>query len=196
VASILTRLRVDQISEEATPYALRPDAAWIESLDLGAEARFDPPPIADLEMNRARDEVFVVGRIKGRMVLPCSRCLEPAQIPFDQHFRVVYLRAPEGPMGPRASGAREIEPGDPCEIADEEIDLEGEDIFQHVRGWLDLAPMLREQLVLAIPDRALCSEECRGLCPTCGTNLNLAPCQCHAQEGSSSFEKLRGLRIR
>jgi uncharacterized protein len=196
VASILTRLRVDQISEEVTPYALRPDAAWIESLDLGAEARFDPPPIVDLEMHRVRDEVFVAGRIEGRMVLPCSRCLELAQIPFDQHFRAVYLRASEGPAGARATGAREIKPGDPCEIADEEIDLEGEDIFHHVHGWLDLVPMLREQLVLAVPDRALCAEECLGLCPTCGTNLNLAPCRCPEQEESSRFEKLRGLRIR
>ncbi|OGP86306.1 MAG: hypothetical protein A2Y95_05970 [Deltaproteobacteria bacterium RBG_13_65_10] len=196
MASILTRLKVDQISEEVTPTALRPDAAWIESLELGVEVRFEPPPVVDLEIHRVRDQVFVSGRIAGRTLLACSRCLEPAKVFFDEHFQAVYLPVSGSYADPRGTLTREIGPGDPCEVADEDINNQSEDIFHHVRGWLDFTPMLREQLLLAIPDRALCDQECRGLCPTCGGNLNLAACDCPEQNGILRLEKLRSLRIR
>ncbi len=183
----VTRLRVDQIGEEMSVVTVRPDDAWLQSLGLGADVRADPGLAIDLEMIRVGEEVFVSGLLRGTLQVPCSRCLEPAHAPIDQPFRAVYLPAGHG----RAVEGPEIEPGAPSESLGEEA--ESPDVFFHVRGRLDLTPMLREQLLLASPARVLCAEGCLGLCPTCGTYQNRARCGCPSQPGISRFEKLRGL---
>ena len=93
-----------------------------------------------------------------------------------------------------AEGNREhVEPGESVPV-----DLEGddEDVFHHVKGFLDLLPMLREQLIVALPERVLCNEGCQGICPSCGADLNVSGCDCSAKTGFSKFGKLRNLRIR
>jgi uncharacterized protein len=190
VQPIVTRLKIDQIPEEVSHHTLRPDEAWIEGLELGGDARFAQPLTIDLDVHRVGAEVFVQGRLTGRLLMPCSRCLERADVAFEQPFQAVYLPAPEADR--TQGGEPSIGPGDPARNLEGDAP-DSEDVFHHVRGWLDLAPMLREQLLLAIPARALCKEDCRGLCPNCGTNLNLAECGCPGQQGFSKFEKLRGL---
>jgi uncharacterized protein len=187
VEPTVTRLKVEQIGEEASGSIVRPDEAWLERLGLGADVRVAPSLAIDLEMYRVGEEVFVSGRLRGTLQLPCSRCLEPAQAEVDQPFRAVYLRAAGGAEG------LEIEPGAPSESLGHAAEAESPDVFCHARGWLDLTPMLREQILLAFPARALCGEECLGLCPACGANLNRARCDCTPQTGISKFEKLRGL---
>jgi uncharacterized protein len=58
---------------------------------------------------------------------------------------------------------------------------------------LDLAHMLREQFYLAMPMRPLCREDCRGLCPQCGTNLNVDSCGCTRERHDPRFDGLRTL---
>ena len=189
----VTRLRVDEIGEEVSVTTLRPDEAWLEGLGLGAEVRAGQSLAIDLEFHRVGEEVFVSGRLGGTLELPCSRCLEPAHVAIDQPFGAVYLPAPAATRGAGARDGQEIEPGAPSEELGQAMEPESTDVFYHVRGWLDLTPMLREQILLMIPPRALCGEECRGLCPTCGANQNRSPCACPARTGMSKFEKLRGL---
>ena len=57
---------------------------------------------------------------------------------------------------------------------------------------LDLRPAIREQWLLAVPSYALCREECRGLCPRCGADLNAGECEC-PPAADSRWEALRGL---
>ena len=190
----VTRLKVDEIGEEVSATTLRPDEAWLERLSLGAEVRAGRSLAIDLEFHRVGEEVFVSGRLRGALESPCCRCLEPAHVDVDQPFLAVYLPAPAATRGAGVREGQEIEPGAPSEALGQGIDPESPDIFCHVRGWLDLTPMLREQILLAIPPRALCGEECRGLCPTCGANQNQARCGCPPQSGISKFDKLRGLR--
>jgi uncharacterized protein len=196
VSPIVTRLRVDRISEEITHHRLRPDAAWIQSLELGAQGEFGHPLVMDLEIARSGEEVFVSGEISGRLLLACSRCLEPAEKGFQASFRVVYLPAPETAGAPEGSGRAEQRSGLARETGSSMVDSKDEDVLYHVNGWLDLNPMLREQIALCIPDRALCREDCRGLCPSCGADLNTAACGCTEGEGFSKFDKLKALRFR
>jgi uncharacterized protein len=196
VSPIVTRLRVDRINEEIARHRLRPDAAWIQSLDLDTGGRFAHPLVIDLEIARSGEEVFVSGEISGRLTLPCSRCLEPAEKAFGAPFRAVYLPAPETAGGPGGGGRAEKGPGLARGTRSSMVDSADEDVFYHVNGWLDLSPMLREQIALFIPDRALCGEDCRGLCPSCGADLNDAACGCAEGEGFSKFDKLKALRFR
>lgn len=60
-------------------------------------------------------------------------------------------------------------------------------------GFIDLEQTLRDEASLAIPMVPLCRPDCKGLCPTCGTDLNTDPCTGHAEEGTSPFGALRHL---
>jgi uncharacterized protein len=60
-------------------------------------------------------------------------------------------------------------------------------------GHIDLEPVVRDEVGLALPLVPLCREDCLGLCPTCGTDLNTAPCSGHADEIESPFSALRQL---
>jgi uncharacterized protein len=192
VPSIVTRFKVDEIGEEAQHLALRPPGAWIDGLDLRVEGKIETPIRIDLDMRRSGGEVFVDGRLEGRCEFPCYRCLEPATAPFSADFHAAYLPLRRTGIAARGTGGAAVE--------HDEEDLEpesgDEDIYDQADGEVDLLPMLREQILVALPDRALCREGCKGLCASCGANLNTTACGCAAQEDFSRFGKLRDLRIR
>ena len=193
VSSPVTQFKVDRISEAPASRTLLADREWIEGLALGIAGEIEAPLAFALEMYRLGDDVFVSGRVEGSTSLPCYRCLKRVAEPFAGSFRVVYLPMPENPRAGSEGGRERAEPG-----KSEPADIEGdnEDVFHHLKGSLDLLPMLREQLLVALPERALCKEGCEGLCPTCGADLNGGMCDCPAQSGFSKFGKLRNLRIR
>ena len=59
-----------------------------------------------------------------------------------------------------------------------------------------LGPALREELILRVPDYVVCSESCRGLCPSCGVNLNETTCECVPEAESSPWSVLLPLTTR
>jgi uncharacterized protein len=103
----------------------------------------------------------------------CSRCL----VPIDGRLGTVadeqYLDAPP--------------PDDPDD--DEFLDS-----FQIEHGQVDLGPMVRESLLLAIPDAPLCRDDCRGLCPVCGADLNTSTCDCQTAVPDERWAMLDQLR--
>jgi uncharacterized protein len=60
---------------------------------------------------------------------------------------------------------------------------------------IDLTPLMYEQIMLALPTRPLCGEECRGLCPQCGINRNTGQCACVVEAGDPRWSALRNLKI-
>ena len=73
-------------------------------------------------------------------------------------------------------------------VADEDDQVE---FFENNR--IDLGPLIREQLMMAVPMKGLCREECRGLCPICGQDLNQGTCQCQVEETDPRLAVLRDL---
>jgi uncharacterized protein len=118
-----------------------------------------------------KDQRFrLKGRVRATLELPCGRCLEPFEWPVDTESDLTYVPVPQ----PQASGHANAKSADPdLELSDE--DLTTAYYRDHV---LDLAEMMREQFYLALPMRPLCRDDCKGLCPHCGTNLNTATCDC------------------
>ena len=107
------------------------------------------------------EEIHIAGRLKTRLALPCARCLGPIERAVERRFELFYR--------PVASIRR-----------DEEIELHDQDLdygFYSGDG-LFLADVVAEQVHLALPMKTVCSEECRGLCPHCGANLNRERCRC------------------
>lgn len=93
--------------------------------------------------------------------LMCDRCLEPFQAPMHIEFDEEYVIARDPTTGYR------------IEVEEEEFTVDG--------SWhLDLSEAVRQYEESAIPIQAICRPGCRGLCPTCGQNLNEASCSCAA----------------
>lgn len=133
-----------------------------------------------LQMNG--DEVLVRGKGKAKLNLRCSRCLEPA--PQETKLSFDLLFAPRTKEPKVARGA---------EILLSESDLEV-DFFNGEE--IDLDEIAQEQLVLALPPYPLCKEDCLGLCPSCGKNLNEGRCACKPVENiDPRLAKLAQIRL-
>lgn len=134
-----------------------------EELGFGGEIAARGPFLVDLSLHRQEKSVEVRGEAEGVLVEECSRCLGPAERPVSVRFMIL-------------ADERSRVPGSDAPDDDPEIFLVR---YQH--GVIELAPAIREAILLDRPIRALCAPECRGLCPRCGANLNLEPCRCGAR---------------
>lgn len=121
----------------------------------------------------------VAGRCRAEGALACARCLEPVAWSADESFSVEYRRAPDG------GGDRELG------LEEDELEVSFLDGDQ-----LDLEELAVEQVLLALPMRTLCAEDCAGLCPRCGANRNLPEaCRCQP-EPDPRWQGLAGLAER
>ena len=130
----------------------------------GDSYRIVQPVALDFDIHKDKDRFRLAGTVRTELELPCSRCLEPFRLPIDTAFDLRYL--------PASAMATEEERGI------EEEDLE---TSYYRDEQIDLNELMREQFYLALPMKPLCRDECRGLCPHCGTNLNHGDCDCTAE---------------
>ena len=79
---------------------------------------------------------------------------------------------------------------EPVEVEPDETD---DEIYHYEGDHLELAPMLREQVILSNPMHPLCKDDCAGLCPHCGTNQNLEACQCAQETNDPRWQGLQDL---
>jgi uncharacterized protein len=130
-----------------------------------------------MDVHKAGGDAFrVAGRARTRLELECSRCVEPFQVPVEASFDLRYLPHDQN----TGEGEREV--------AEEDLST-----AYYRQGLLDLIEMLREQFQLALPMKPLCTEACRGLCPTCGANLNRTACNCEPKWEDPRLAPLKGL---
>lgn len=124
-------------------------------------------------------QVDIAGNITAEIEIDCTRCLSPIKTTLDFPFKVVYV-TPEN------------------YTQDEEAELRAEDLDVAVfeGDKIDLPELAREQILLNLPNRFLCRENCRGLCPKCGANKNTASCNCEEKELDPRWQGLRELKIR
>ena len=119
------------------------------------------PVSLEFEVHKDKDRFRLVGSAVTELELPCCRCLEPFRFPVNVPFDLRYHPASEMTQGEE----REVE----------EDDLE---TSYYRDDQIDLNELLREQFYLALPMKPLCGDDCKGLCPQCGTNRNAGPCDC------------------
>ncbi|HZS09626.1 MAG TPA: DUF177 domain-containing protein [Blastocatellia bacterium] len=134
-------------------------------LDLsGHEFLFTRPPLASGRVDRVGVDIRLRGQIRAELELPCDRCLEP--VGFEIETPVDLFFSPG-----------EYEAGKTGETELTERDL---DFSVYENDEINLDEVILEQLELNLPMHVLCGEDCKGLCPQCGTNLNVEKCQCEA----------------
>lgn len=138
----------------------------------GSGLRFEEDPEVRLVLERSVDGgIHAVGTLEAKYGLVCRRCLgamtHEAILPVDVWFEP----AVEDDSGYEAVYAMA---GDAASI--------------------DLAPALRDELILALPEFPVCREDCQGLCPGCGTDLNRGACSCGPKEPDPRWEALRAAK--
>jgi len=119
------------------------------------------------------DSVIIEGSINGNLITACSRCLEEFVNTIDTSF--IYM------FRDRKSFTEDDKDSDVIMFENNEIDLE---------------PLLKETIILELPMKPLCADDCRGLCPACGVNLNKEGCDCEKKVKISPFDRLDGLKIK
>lgn len=130
----------------------------------------------DVELTNPTHGTYVLtGMIHGSGIEPCRRCLNPVEVEVEDRFRVIYQHA----------GRDDEETGDvdivPIDPAADRIEIDHE---------------VRDRLFVETDLYALCTEACRGLCPTCGANLNESTCECEVEIVDLRWRALESLRRR
>jgi uncharacterized protein len=155
-------------------------------IDLGSEYR-QVAPIetrgrADLvEEHHGKHKIVQDIRIKGRLAtrleLNCARCLEPIGQDVKRDFDLLYR-----PIGTDAGR-------DEMSVTDAEAE-----IGYYGGEGISLDDVVREQVLLAVPVKITCREDCKGLCPHCGKNLNYETCGCSSEIEEPRWAALKEIR--
>jgi uncharacterized protein len=111
------------------------------------------------------------GRIGGTLEVACRRCLEPVRVELEEDAHALFV-----------------------EEGDEEADDPDVYLIPARSHSVDLRPAVREQWLLVVPAFAVCREDCKGLCPTCGADLNAGPCNCDPAVTDTRWDALRAAR--
>ncbi|MFC1932937.1 DUF177 domain-containing protein [Chloroflexota bacterium] len=127
---------------------------------------------------RTDQSILAKGRLHTEIELTCSRCLSLFSCPLTLNIQEEYFPTTDVVTG--ASLPLPDEPG--CFIIDE-------------HNILDLTEAIRQYGLLAVPMKPLCREDCAGLCPTCGCDLNQALCNCHPKPADPRWSELSKLRF-
>ena len=120
--------------------------------------------------------IRVRGTVQGKMQGACARCLDAVSTRLDGQLDLFYY-----PMSVIAHKE---------EVA---IGREQTDVGFYEEPGLALPEVLQEQVMLWLPMRSLCGEECRGICSRCGTNRNQGTCDCSTESADPRWDALRQL---
>lgn len=137
----------------------------------------DPPPAGPIRVTgrlatAGAGRYYFTGRFEGTVAGECRRCLTHVLTPVAEEAHLFFMEAD-------------------AEDADDDPDTYVLDPRAYA---IDLRPAIREHWLLAAPAFAQCRDDCKGLCPTCGSDLNAGPCECHPTNGDHRREALRKLR--
>ena len=181
-----------------------------EGLSLVADVAADELGLADtdatlrgpvsisLDLAHADEMIAVTGVLEGTVVRQCVRCLKEYDdaLAFSVHaaFAREGKESKVGTRQPKVSEPRKGRPGSPKTETDVDQEDEGDDRYFYQGDHIELAPMLREHIILAAPMQPLCRENCAGLCARCGKDLNEGPCQCPAEAPSTAIRVIRNIK--
>ena len=137
------------------------------------------PVQLDFDIHKDKEKFRLEGTARTELEMACSRCLEPFRMPIDVAFDLRYLPASE------------MSSEDEREVQDEDLETS-----YYRDDQIDLNELLREQFYLALPMKPLCQDECKGLCPQCGTNLNTGTCDCAPEWVDPRLAALKNIQTR
>ena len=162
-----------QLDEAAIEFA--PDVRQVGPLTVGGRAEL---LVEHRGHKETVDDIRIRARLAGQFELLCARCLTGVPIPLETSFDLIF----------RPSGID-------AEAGEHAISEDETEIGYYDKSGLSLDDVVREQVLFALPGRALCREDCKGLCPHCGADRNAGDCSCDQTVGDSRWGALAGLNL-
>ncbi|NTW88215.1 MAG: DUF177 domain-containing protein [Desulfobulbaceae bacterium] len=175
----MLKLHFSDIPDEGLHLSID-DATWFPEIE--AIRRTNPETYVIL--TRSDERVFVEGSIRVTLAYQCDRCLEEFNCLQEISFRLLVEMA-EAERGNSELPDIEYE-YDPSQI----------EILYCENRLIDLGELLSQQVLLAIPLKNLCRDDCRGICERCGVDLNAELCSCKNHSDSSPFASLKKFRVK
>lgn len=145
----------------------------------GDDFKVASPVKLAFDIHKDKSTFRLVGSTETTLEVPCSRCLEPLTLPVHASFDLRYQ--------PHSTN-----------VGNDEEEIEEDDLTTafYQNDEIDLGQLMREQFYLALPMKPLCSENCKGLCPVCGTNLNTGNCDCKRDWEDPRLAALKEIRTK
>ena len=165
------KVRFGEIPAEGLRLEIK-DESWFPDDELQRTG----PVYAVIDLKpKGLDRVLLTGTLKTAIVFDCDRCLEKYTMDLDSSFRLDLEYA---------AGSR-------MEAPEHEVSPAEMDMIYLDEPAVDVFAILCQQVYLVIPEKHLCSESCKGLCPRCGADLNVETCSCKQDLKSSPFGVLK-----
>lgn len=177
------KIRIDHIKHK--PYELHfeePSGVFpvLARMQADGECVFTGPVTGDIAVEREFDHLKAIGRVRVPINLTCGRCLVTYASAIDSSFKVIFRKETE----------RHTEVEDETELCDDDL------VSSTYSGdELDLAHEIEEQVAMEVPLKPLCDEGCKGLCPSCGADLNRDSCSCSREPVNLKFSALKDFKV-
>ena len=169
-------IRIDDITAGGLQIKTQKNANWVtnipEIVNKTKELSLKRNINIDCNVTKVLKEISVKGNIQFGIITQCSRCLKEVEVDLMTDISLT--------LTPKDENEEDVSD------IDHEV-YEGESI--------DLSNYFREQIAMNLPYRVVCNEDCKGLCPKCGVDLNIKNCSCEKSLDNSSFSVLKGIKL-
>ncbi|MEX1139794.1 MAG: DUF177 domain-containing protein [Bacteroidota bacterium] len=161
------RINISKLSEGEHRYSLS-----TEPPDIGLDDRFDRNVEVEVLVEKANRQFLLYAETRTHGKFVCDRCLEEFPQERESEYSVVYMQSGDPPD--------DLQQGHEIIYLPQDVNI------------IDLGEDVRQYLILSLPLKMLCKDDCAGLCPVCGTNRNTKPCSCTVDETDPRWATLKG----
>lgn len=187
------RVYLYELSEDPKELHFTEKDEWIrEAVQATQETPLsgEPTYTVDFELRKSQEVVFLKGKVRLNVGMICSRCANSFDHPVvSPSFQALFTRQ-DTLKSTEAGSSHGVAYSEPTGTTGEDPDIE---VLE--RDYIELGDVLKEQIYLSLPVKPLCKEGCKGVCPVCGQDQNVQPCQCHRIKNPAMANALRRLRF-
>ena len=171
----MIKIELDSIPDGSSHFDLVEDACELGIAEGGGIVSFESPVRLALDIMRSSGEIVIRGRVGVEAILDCARCLKAYKAGLEAPLNIMCIfgeLAPDNVEGCR-DGVIEIATN---------------------ARYIDISEEVRSELMVRLPVKPLCDAACKGLCPSCGADLNETNCSCKPGEHDSRWDALKKIK--
>jgi uncharacterized protein len=185
------RVNIDEIKEAGLDRSWDVTREQLDEMVAGEAAgyRARGPAHVEAHLEKVERRVRVEASATAELQAACGRCLAPVKVDVPVEFELTLVPADEYEDAPGAE--KDANQG----ATGGSFDAEAAEEDTYRGKVVDLDPIVREQLVLALPHYPVCDDACKGLCPACGTNLNDRECGCDRHVPDPRWAGLKNVKL-
>lgn len=193
-------VKIEEINEgglvldEAVSERTLADALSPQGRDTGFRA--DRPAAFKASFRKVSGSVLLTGDLSAHVTAPCKRCLREVAVDLPVHFTLNLVPEPKVSLEDAGlDGEAAEDPKSQKRDSGGSFALRDADREYFDGRTIDLDPIVREQVLLALPASVVCKDDCKGLCPRCGQDLNEAECGCERKVVDPRLAVLKSIKL-